>query len=78
MAEMSFYHTVAGCTVDRVRCLVTSEELLLLHIKPAEVAQFQLPTWKLPGEVFQAGPTLNRPLRKTQDELEGRYLSAGL
>lgn len=49
--------------------------LLLLHIKPAEVAQFQLPPGQLPREVFQASPTLSRPSRKTQDRHEGLRLA---
>ncbi|KAK3513052.1 hypothetical protein QTP70_000210 [Hemibagrus guttatus] len=69
-AEMSFLCRVAGRSLrDRVRSSVTREELgvepLLLHIERGQLRWlghlFRMPPGRLPGEVFRACPTGNRP-----------------
>ncbi|KAK3510350.1 hypothetical protein QTP70_004939 [Hemibagrus guttatus] len=69
-AEMSFLRRVVGRSLrNRVRSSVTQEELgvelLLLHIKRGQLRWlrhlFRMPLGCLPGEVFQASPTVKRP-----------------
>ncbi|KAI3376789.1 hypothetical protein L3Q82_000389 [Scortum barcoo] len=85
---MSFLRRVAGRSLrDRVRSSVTREELgveplLLRRIERSQLRWlghlFRMPPGRLPREVFQACPTREEALGKTQDTLERLCLSAGL